>query len=71
MNSSQEYPTHDHQQQLHISRLRIVELAEGDRPDQLEDKHLYECLDCLRLLNEEMKHELMMQQRRKGRASEH
>ena len=66
MNSSIEHPTHDHLTEHHVTKLRIVELAEGDRPSEYEDKHLFECMDCLRVLNEEMKHELILKQRRKG-----
>ena len=38
------------QQQEHISKQRVIELARGSRPSNYEDKHFCECMDCLRSL---------------------
>jgi len=65
------YRTAINPQQLkdqHVSKQRIVELAGGGNPSGYEDKHLYECLDCLRVLNDEMKQEQTRQELRKKHA---
>jgi len=52
----------------HVAKQRIVELAGGNNPSAYEDKHLYECLECLRVLNDEMKREQTCQELRKKHA---
>ena len=64
--SRDEHPALEQKKQQHLTKQRIVELAEGDNPSEYEDKHLYECVECLRGLNESMKKEQIRLERSKG-----